>query len=356
MIKKIFFLSTLLVNFFILSAQVTPTTDSAVSTSKTKVKFSGSMDAYYSDGLSKATLGNLTSFTNSEGQLGFGMASLKGELTSGNFGFVADIAVGKRGKEFAYNDKKFWQPVKQLYAYYSVKGVKLTVGTWATHLGYELVDPQLNKNYTMSYMFTNGPFTHTGIKADYTKGKHSFMGGVSKATDFRDVSDLDDNKLFIIAQYSYAFNDNDKVYINYVGGKNADKSTTNQFDVVATKKLRSKLVLRANVNMNMNKATGSSSKACTDLSAYLGYDAAKWLSINYRTELFSDKKQAKMFVTAPKGGSIFANTLSANLKAKNFTFIPEVRIDNATETIFKNKAGVAKKSVANLILAAVLYF
>ena len=57
--------------------------------------------------------------------------------------------------------------------------------SWATHVGYELVDPQLNRNYSMWYMFTNGPFTHTGLKADITKGKHGFMVGISNATDYR---------------------------------------------------------------------------------------------------------------------------------------------------------------------------
>ena len=39
--------------------------------------------------------------------------------------------------------------------------------SWATHVGYELVDAYLNRNYSMSYMFSYGPFFHTGIKADF---------------------------------------------------------------------------------------------------------------------------------------------------------------------------------------------
>ena len=62
----------------------------------------------------------------------------------------------------------------------------------------------------MSYMFTNGPFTHTGLKADMTKGKHGFMVGVSNATDYRMPPDGQINKKFFLAQYSIAFNDNCK--------------------------------------------------------------------------------------------------------------------------------------------------
>ena len=71
-----------------------------------------------------------------------------------------------------------------MYVLLLLIGFKFTFGKFGTHVGYELLDPQLNKNYSMSYMFTNGPFSHTGFKANLTKGKHGFMLGVSNATDY----------------------------------------------------------------------------------------------------------------------------------------------------------------------------
>ncbi len=63
-----------------------------------------------------------------------------------------------------------------------------------------------------------------------------------------------------------------------------------------------------------------------------------------------------MFAFAPEGGSIFATTLSANFKAGGFTFIPEFRIDNASQEIFIDKAGASKKSAGNFLFAAIYSF
>ena len=108
------------------------------------------------------------------------MASVKFEHTGSKIGMVADLGFGTRAAEFSYNDQGIMSAVKQLYVSYSpVENLKFTAGTWGTHVGYELLDPQLNRNYSMSYMFSSGPFSHTGLKAEYSSGKHGFMLGIS---------------------------------------------------------------------------------------------------------------------------------------------------------------------------------
>ena len=58
------------------------------------------------------------------------------------------------------------------------------MGKWATHIGYEVPDAYLNRNYSMDYMFSYGPFSHTGIKADIGLGKKSsLMLGVANISD-----------------------------------------------------------------------------------------------------------------------------------------------------------------------------
>lgn len=114
------------------------------------------------------------------------MASLKMEHSIGKVGFVADLGFGKRAQEFSYNDNGITQAIKQLYVTYSPKDwLKFTMGSWATHVGYELVDAPANRNYSMSYMFSWGPFFHTGIKAEATAGKSGFMLGISNQTDYK---------------------------------------------------------------------------------------------------------------------------------------------------------------------------
>jgi hypothetical protein len=48
-------------------------------------------------------------------------------------------------------------------------------------------------------------------------------------------------------------------------------------------------------------------------------------------------------------------TLSANIKLDGLTIIPEIRYDNATQSIFLDKTG-AKKSSPSVLLAAVYAF
>ena len=58
--------------------------------------------------------------------------------------------------------------IKQLFITYSpVEKLTFTLGNFGTHVGYEVIDAPANVNYSTSYMFSNGPFYHTGLKADY---------------------------------------------------------------------------------------------------------------------------------------------------------------------------------------------
>jgi len=105
-----------------------------------------------------------------------GMANVVGSFESkdGKVGAVADLVFGPRGE-----DATFLSPflreggssniVNQLYVYWNVsEKVKLTFGNFNTFLGYEVISPVGNFNYSTSYLFSYGPFSHTGIKADFT--------------------------------------------------------------------------------------------------------------------------------------------------------------------------------------------
>ena len=43
----------------------------------------------------------------------------------------------------------------------------VTLGQFNTFYGYEVISPAANFNYTVSYLFNAGPFSHTGIQMDY---------------------------------------------------------------------------------------------------------------------------------------------------------------------------------------------
>ena len=345
-----------------------PKADTAVSAPPDETKkepfliISGSADAYYKLDFANTKANGFTSFTQTNNTFALGMASVKFEHKGRKVIAVADLGFGPRAKYFSYTDDGITQAIKQLYVSYApTDWVKFTLGTWATHVGYELLDPQLNRNYSMSYMFTNGPFSHTGIKAELTKGKHGLMVGISNATDYRIVPDSQINRKFFIAQYSFKPYDAVSIYLNYVGGQSPDTSKTNQVDAVVTAKLSKKFNIAYNGTVNLTqtwngvKSNKSESWWCSAL--YFNYDPLSWLGLTLRTELFDDQHQFKVFSAAPEGGNVFSTTLSANFKTGGFIFIPEFRIDNTKNAVlFTNKNGVFKKSSSSFLIATIYSF
>ena len=322
----------------------------------------GSADVYYKYDFGETRANNYTSFTNSHNRFEPGMASVKFDYKTSKVEMVADLGFGKRAQEFSYNDQGILAAVKQLYVSYSPGSiVKFTAGSWATHVGYELVDPQLNRNYSMSYMFTNGPFFHTGVKADFSFGKSGVMVGVANPTDYKYVPDQVLNKKFFLAQYSYAVGDLFKFYLNYVGGKSLDTSKTSQFDIVLTSKWSDKFSLGYNGTVNNIQSwdgkENMSGKSWWGSALYLNFDPTTSFGLTLRSEYFSDKHDLKIpHPAAFNGCKIFANTLSANFKVDNLIIIPEFRIDNSSQEIFTKKDGTATKTAANFLVAAVYSF
>ena len=350
---------------FTLSAIVMSACNGAFSQDSTQTSaltISGSGDVYYKYDFGKSKANNITSFTNSHNSFELGMASVKLDYKTAKVEMVADLGLGKRAQDFSYNDDDILQGVKQLYIRYSPNNwLKLTGGSWATHVGYELVDAYANRNYSMSYMFTNGPFFHTGIKAEATYKSNGLMIGITNPNDFKYVPDGFINKKFLIAQYSYAPGDYFKAYFNYVAGQNVDTTKSKQYDVVVTSKINSKFGLGYNGTYNRTKTylgnkIYDKDKSWWGSALYINFDASDRFGLTLREEYFSDKDGLKMYSTQPVGGNVFASTLSVNLKVDNLVFIPEFRLDKASQPIFLNKDNSATKTAANILFAAVYQF
>ena len=338
------------------SASVTTT---AAEDSKPKPVISGSADVYYRYNFQnpKSSFNNFTSFTNSHNSFELGMASLKVEHTIGKVGMVADLGFGRRADDFSYNDVNSRVAIKQLYLSYAPSSkVKLTMGSWATHIGYELADAYLNRNYSMSYMFSFGPFFHTGVKGEFTLAEKTvLMVGVANPSDLKTASFL---PKMTIGQLATASKDDKlKAYINYQGGKYNDTSRLYQGDVVLTYAIADKFSLGYNGTYQSRQgkaaAKWSGAAAWWGSALYLNVDPTSAFGLTLRGEYFSDKENVLGF-----DGNVFETTLSANIKIDNLTIIPELRLDNASNTsgIFTKSSGISTKSTQSFILAAVYHF
>lgn len=316
----------------------------------------GAIDAYYRYDLARTAANDLTAFTHSHNEFNLGMANIKVEHKTGRLDMVADLAVGPREQVYAYNDKGITQAIKQLYISYSpIPSLKITAGTWATHLCYESPDATANRNYSMSYLFSSDPFSHTGIKAEYTLGRNSLMLGIANPSDYRSIPDGSHNNKNILAQYTYSLTTDTKFCLNYVGGGDPNNDHSHQLDLVVSARTGSRFSL--GFNGTINHSSLATEKYTTTYqwwgtALYCNLDPKPWLGLTLRTEYFNDHEAIKL----PTAADILAATLSVNLKIDGLTLIPEFRVDNANNAIFFHADGSPAHTATSFLIAAVYAF
>ena len=161
--KKLTLLSLLLVaGLFTAKAQD--------STATSALEISGSVDAYYKyDFAKQANIG--TSFASDQNSVSLGMVDIALKKTTGKASFVGEVSFGPRGQSQSIlpqdgTPESFH--IQNLYASYAFSDkFSMTAGFMGTFVGYEVISPVGNFNYSTSYLFTNGPFQNAGIKANY---------------------------------------------------------------------------------------------------------------------------------------------------------------------------------------------
>jgi len=355
MLRKISFSAMALACLVKANAQDSTKTPEPVKTTT----ITGSVDAYYRYNFNNAknpgVYNNATSFTNSHNSFELGMASIKVAHSFGKIGAVADLGFGQRAKEFSYNETGITQAVKQAYLTYAPSShVTFTMGKFATHVGYELLDPQLNRNYSMSYMFSYGPFSHTGLKMDVAvNGNFGFMIGVANPTDF--ISASFKNKSILAQIHANTTDGKFAAYLNYVGGKDTSGTVKgNQIDLTVLTKITDKFGIGLNGTFKSVNPDGPSNSANWGGAAiYLNVDPTEKFGFCVRGEYFSDKKNG----TGYFGTSLYELTATLNIKpVTGLVIMPEFRLDGAKDPYFTKNDGTGTKSTGTFLLAAVVSF
>jgi hypothetical protein len=359
------------------TAKIAPPADTTVKTPP-PITLSGSVDVYYrfNPGGSQYP-NNYTSFTNSVNSFELGMASLRGDHSFGKVSATVDLGFGRRAEEFSYNDAGHPTlfAVKQLFlSWQATSKIKFTMGKWGTHIGYEVVDAFSNRNYSMDYMFSFGPFFHTGLKADVTLSATSaFMVGIADPTDF---SSTTSPVKVGIAQFSTGTkNGKWKFFLNYQGyyGNSADTSlnpgytlykSLTQFDLVINGTLTGKWGIGYNGTVqSVNSSSLNKTASWWGSALYLNFDPTATLGFTLRGEYFSDPDGVKInpvdllkSYTQTPGMNVVDLTLSANCKVGSLTIIPEIRLDNGSKNFFYQSNGNYTQSTFSALLAAVYKF
>lgn len=316
-----------------------------------KFSLSGSIDAYYrvnanaSNGADAVAPG--TSFANLPG-FALGMANLVGTYEGEKVGFVADLVFGPRGEDAVFLSGAL-RPggssniVNQLYAYWNVSDkVKLTMGNFNTFLGYEVISPTSNFNYSTSYLFSYGPFSHTGLKADFDLDDISLMVSVMNPTDATEFNPT--GKYAYGAQIGYA-----DQYLNFLTDDGAfEIDYTGGFDI------SKEFFLGINAAYFEGK---DENPGFYGVALYPQYSASENLALGLRAEYFKEKDgEFGAIGTGMEESSVFATTLTANYKVGDLTIIPEIRLDSASDDFFLNNDDKPNSSLGSFVLAAVYSF
>lgn len=311
----------------------------------TPLEISGSGDLYYKYDFSKSA--NIpTSFATDQNSLSLGMLDIALKKSVGKASFVGEVSFGPRGQYQSIpngdgvDGNSFH--IQNLYATYAFTDkFSMTAGYMGTFIGYEVISPVGNFHYSTSYLFTNGPFQNAGVKANYKiSDKFGAMVGLFNDTWNSYSADPVKGLNAVGAQLSYASGPV-SAYLNFMDGSVSGTIV----DLTASFQLSEKFKL----GLNAADFSNEGDVGYTGVALYPSYAISDTFGLGLRGEYFAYKEGSG-------DTDVTALTLSANLKAGGFTFIPEFRFDNNSEEVFVDSDMAPTKSASQVVLAVVYGF
>jgi hypothetical protein len=327
--------------------------------------FSGSVDTYFKHDFSGKP--NIpTSFANENNSISIGMIDLGLKKTVGKASFVGELSFGPRGQSqslpnaspglvtipgtsttgTAYSSYH----IQNLYVSYNVTDkFNLSAGYMATFVGYEVISPVANFNYSTSYLFTNGPFQNAGFKATYAfSDKISLMAGIFN--DYWNVYQSAGKVNTFGAQLTVTPVKNWTAYVNLVTGP----SSGTEIDLTTAYQITEAFKLGLNgADFSAPNSTGG----FEGVALYPQLAVSKVVTLGIRGEYFKTKTGSYLTAGPAPGENVTGITVTANIKAGPLTLIPEVRFDNSSKSdMFVNSSNAFTTSASQFVLAAVYAF
>lgn len=317
---------------------------------------SGSVDTYFKYDFSKH--GNIpTSFASDQNSFSIGMIDLALKKKVSKVSFVGELSFGPRSDQSipssGANNQSYH--IQNLYVGYDLTNkLNITAGYTATFMGYEVIAPTGNFNYSTSYLFTNGPFQNAGVKLTYTfNDKVSLMAGV-----FNDLWNVYTSagkintfgaQLMVVPVKGWT------AYVNLLTGPQSGT----EVDLTTAYQITTAFKLGLNAaDFSAPKPVAGSAGGFTGVALYPQMAVSSAVTLGLRGEYFKTKAGAYTSTAAPTAGnSVTGLTLTANIKSGPLTFIPEVRLDNmSAKDFFKDSNYAFTKSASQFSMAAVYAF
>ncbi|MFC6191925.1 porin [Dyadobacter subterraneus] len=284
--------------------------------------FSGYLDSYYMANFNKpasrSNLGqaNARVFDIKSGEFQLGLVQAKAVYTNSKSEAVVDLTFGPNANLGNYGNFPFSTALAIKQAYFTYKFTdkfSMTAGQFGTHIGYEVIDAPANFNYSLSNLFNNGPFYHTGVKATYAfTDKVSLMAGV-----VNNVDGLGDNnrKKGIISQLFISPVSGWNVYLNFINSNEANpgadgdspKAHYRVFDVTSSYQVTPKFLVGVNAALGSQKGdyqgTGGpvDSQSWGGAAIYSNVAITDNFAIGARYEYFNNDNGVRALLAYPNG-------------------------------------------------------
>jgi hypothetical protein len=255
----------------------------------------------------------------------------------------------------------------QAYASYAAGALTVIGGKFATLAGAELITSPSNKNYSRSWMFGWGPYTHTGARATYVvSDKVTVIGGINNGWDqVSSTTGTKTGELGLMLTPNSMFS----LATSYYEGKEvaASAGTRKFLDMVgtinATDKLNFVFDYANGSQENANLPSGTTGKAKWDaLALYANYQINDLWRVSYRHETFDDKDGYRSGLLTGVGGTPLSQKLTSHTVtvgyavAKNMELRGEVRLDKSSRNAFLQDNGIGKNSQNAVSVQAVYQF
>lgn len=315
---------------------------------KEKFNFEIVADTYFKTGINSTnsvkTTRNTppTSFADKPG-FALGMVNGIASYTTKKIEIIADLVEGPRGKAASKSR------INQLFVKYKPdEKIEITFGKFNTFLGYEVISPKDDFNYSTSYLFSNGPFSHTGIKGRYHfNDNQSLMFGIMNASD--DTQFNSTNSYTLGMQYHFYGQNINAVY----GSRDDNPNTGKTFEIDFTGGFDFTDRFFLGVNTSYETTEDKELKqnfGFYGVALYGLFKLTSDLKLGLRPEYFTKYNGNKKSVT-------LASTLSGNWAiTENLMLIPELRIDYNKDNPFVDRDLLPHSTLSSFLVGVVFHF
>ena len=328
------------------------------------VEVSGLVDGYYSYNFNHPDGGINTgrAFDVRDNSFSLNLAKFtlekKNDLSS-PLGFKLDLGFGPT-VDLVNAPDQFNGPairnVLQAYVSYVVpvgKGLTVDFGKFYTPVGSEVIETKDNFNYTRSFLFTYGPYTHTGFRAKYAfNDKVALTGFLVNGWD----TFLDNNRAKT-GGVSLSLTPTSRLAITqtYLGGPEQtdyNEGWRHTADTVVAYVANDKLTLLGNYNYSADKLIDGRKVHWTGFAGGLKYAFTNKLAFSPRFEVFDDHDGYRTGVAQTLKGL----TLTQELKlANNLLTRFEFRRDWSDTDFFSKSYGRTVRA-QNTLLVGMSFF